>query len=61
MSSLVPKLPMLLDNIDNHKYNITIIRSSFPKGVKCHSKKWVSNVNVKLRDQVLGKSFSISI
>ena len=32
------------------------MKSSFPKRVKRHSNKWVSNVNTKLVDYVLAKS-----
>ena len=39
-----------------HKY--VYMYSSFPKRDKRHSKKWVSNVNVKFRDRVLGQSSS---
>ena len=34
-----------------HMY--THMKSSFPKRVKRHSKKWVSNVNAKFRDRII--------
>ena len=40
------------------KYKKLLMKSYFLKGVKCHSKKWAHNADIKFDHYVLEKSFA---